>query len=246
MRRVIAILAALTLPLAFAAHASAADKVYVQLNEEGIKQALVKKAYGPPWLGKVVNPIVKVEMTGVKPMECTTKGTVIKGMKSSSYGYSFMEFAQSKAGHYMDFQQWLYQYPNGEDAFAAWTDLLDKAKGCAGTHTHTVYDEQNQELVTFQVKITVFEGLPQYGYNSLVINEDVLVTSELASGAKYKDASDEISIWRFDGNAITESELNKFVPKYKKWVFSEAQIATIETLSFLAMQRYHLAAYKSV
>jgi hypothetical protein len=38
----------------------------------------------------------------------------------------------------------------------------------------------------------------------------------------------------------------KDVPKQKNWVFSEPQIATVETLALLATQRYHLMAYKAL
>ena len=38
----------------------------------------------------------------------------------------------------------------------------------------------------------------------------------------------------------------KDVPKQKNWVFSEPQVATVETLALLAIQRYHLSALKSL
>ena len=50
----------------------------------------------------------------------------------------------------------------------------------------------------------------------------------------------------YTGAAIIEVEANKFVPKQKNWVFSEPQIATIETMALVAIQRYHLYALKAV
>ena len=246
MRRAIAVLAAFALPLALATQASAAEKEYVTLNTEGIKQALVKKSWGPPWLGKVLNPEVIVKDTGVKPEECFTRDKTIKGFKSSSYGYSFMEFQQSKEGHYIDFQEHLYQYPDGEQAFDAWTDLVAKAKSCEGSHKHYIRDANGNVVGETKVVITVREGPVQYGMTSFIINEDVQIIEEMPDGAVYQDSADEISIWSQNGFAIIETELNKFVPKYKKFTFSDAQISTAITMSLLATQRYHLTALKTV
>ncbi|MFM9134717.1 MAG: hypothetical protein ACKOT0_04670 [bacterium] len=246
MRRAIAALAALTLPLALATQAQAAEKEYVTLNSKGITQALIKKAWGPPWLGKVINPVVEAKETGMKPEECFTRDKTIKGFKSSAYGYSYMEFEQSKEGHYIDFQEHLYQYPDGEQAFDAWTDLVAKAKSCAGTHKHYIRDANGNIVGETKVIITVKEGPVQYGMTSFIINEDVQIIEEMPDGAVYQDSADEISIWSQNGLAIIETELNKFVPKYKKFTFSDAQVSTAITMSLLATQRYHLTALKTV
>ena len=79
------------------------------------------------------------------------------------------------------------------------------------------------------------------------IEVEKALDSQPTPGAKpTRESSDEISIWMYDGMAIIEVEANKFVPKQKNWVFSAPQIATVETLALVAIQRYHHYALKAV
>ena len=49
-----------------------------------------------------------------------------------------------------------------------------------------------------------------------------------------------------DRSQSSSGEANKFVPKLENWVFSEPQIATVETLAPVALQRYPLATLKAI
>jgi len=239
---------ALTLPLMVApvSPATAAELEYVQLNEKGLKQILLKKSWGPGWLGRVDLYEAKVSAKGAKPTECYTKGTPIKGEKSSSHASMFMDLAQGKEGHLFDIAEFVYQYDSVQTAQFAWQQLLNKAGACAGTHKHEIKDESGKKIGEATVEIEVFTEPGMYGQQQLIINEDVQYVEPTPGAVPTRASADEISIWMYDGAAIIEVEANKFVPKQKNWVFSEPQIATIETLALVAIQRYHLTALKAV
>ena len=248
MRRLIAALAAATLvPLvAFVSPAHAADLEYVALNEKGMKQIRIKKSWHPRWLGTLDTYAAKVDTRGARPIECFTKGTVIKGEKSSSFSYMTMDFAQKKDGHFLDIAQAVYQYRDVQTAEFAWQRLVSAAGTCAGTHTHEIKDASGKKIGTASVKITVLTRPGMYGQQQLIINEDVQYEEPTPGAVPSRQSSDQLSIWMYDGMAIVQVEANKFVPKQKNWVFSEPQIATVETLALLAIQRYHLTALKAV
>jgi hypothetical protein len=247
MRRLTAASAALLLPLlALAAPASAAELEYVALNETGLKRTLIKKSWGPGWLGPVDAYATNVSMKGAKPQECFTKGTPVRGEKSSSVATMAMVFGQNKEDHFLNMRQAVYQYKDVQTAEFAWQQLVSRAGVCAGTHTHDIKDSSGTKIGTGTVKISVFTEPGMYGQQQLIINEDVQLTEPLPGGIATQESADEISIWMYDGMAIVEVEANKFVPKQKNWVFSEPQIATVETLALVAIQRYHLAALKAI
>lgn len=246
MRRVVALAAALLLPLALAGQASAAELEYVQLNEKGLKQVLLKKSWAPRWLGTVDDYQTSVSMTGVKPQECYTKGKTIKGEKSASFSSAFMDLAQSKEGHALDITHAVYQYADVQTAEFAWQQLVSAAGSCAGSHTHEIKDDTGKKIGTATVNIEVIVRPGMYGQEQLIINQDVQYVEPTPGAAPSRESADEISIWMYDGAAIVEVEANKFVPKQKNWVFSEPQIATVETLALVAIQRYHLYALKAV
>ena len=232
--------------LALSVPAHAADLEYVALNEQGMKQILIKKSWGPGWFGPVGEYGAEVTMKGAKPEECTTKGTTIKGEKSSAASVMGMNFIQSKEGHYLDIAQAVYQYKDVQTAEFAWQQLVNAAGSCAGTHSHDILDAEGKKIGTTTVKISVLTKPGMYGQEQLIINEDVQYVEPSPGAQPSRQSSDEISIWMYDGMAIVEVEANKFVPKQKNWVFSEPQIATVETLALVAIQRYHLYALKAV
>ncbi|MFZ8910289.1 MAG: hypothetical protein ACO20A_06505 [Candidatus Nanopelagicales bacterium] len=243
MRRLIALAASAAIAsLAISVPASAAELEYVALNEKGMKQILIKKSWHPRWLGTLDKYEAAVNMKGARPEECATKGKVIKGEKSSSASGMFMDFKQNKEGHFLDVAQFVYQYKDVQTAEFAWQQLVNAAGACAGTHTHDIKDDAGDKIGTATVKISVFTEPGMYGQQQLIINEDVQYVEPLPGAQPSRESSDEISIWMYDGMAIIEVEANKFVPKQKNWVFSEPQIATLETLALLASQRYHLPA----
>ena len=247
MRRILAATAALVIvPLAFASMAKAADTEYVQLNEKGLKQTLIKKSWAPGWLGTVDSYDSKVSSKGAKPYECYTKGSPVKGEKSSTSASMYMDLKQNKPGHIFQIGQYVYQYDSVQTAQFAWQDLIAKAGSCAGTHEHTLKDDTGTKIGTATVTIKVFTEPGMYGQEQLIINEDVQYVEPTPGAVPSRESADELSIWVYDGATIIEVEANKFVPKQKNWVFSEPQIATIETLALVAIQRYHLAALRAL
>jgi len=232
--------------LALSVPAQAADLEYVALNEKGMKQILIKKSWAPGWLGKLDSYVAEVSTKGAKPEECKTKGETITGEKSSSFSYMSMDFAQNKEGHTLDAAQYVYQYKDVQTAEFAWQQLVSKAGSCAGTHTHEIKDTSGKKIGEKTVEIEVITRQGMYGQQQLIINEDVQYVEPTPGAVPSRESSDEISIWMYDGLAIIEVEANKFVPKQKNWVFSPPQIATIETLALVAIQRYHLYALKAV
>ena len=233
--------------LALSVPASAADLEYVSLNEKGLKQALLKKSWAPGWLGKLDIYNAEVMMgKGAKPTECATTDSVITSNKSVDFAYAYMDFAQNKEGHLLDVAQNVYQYKDVASAEQAWQILLDAAGACAGTQTHNIKDESGKVIGKATSVVEVFTEPGMYGQVQLVINEDVRYDEPLPGGTDTRASADEISIWMYDGMTIIETESNKYVPKQKNWVFSEPQIATIETLALVTIQRYHLAALKAV
>ena len=232
--------------LAISVPAQAAEKEYVALNEQGMKQVLIKKSWHPRWLGTIDGYETTVNMKGARPVECYTKGKPVKGERSSAFSGMAMEFKQNKADHFLDVAQFVYQYKDVQTAEFAWQGLLDAAGSCAGTHTHEIKDSSGTKIGTATVEITVFTEPGMYGQQQLIINEDVKYVEPTPGAQPTRESSDEISIWMYNGAAIIEVEANKFVPKQKNWVFSEPQIATIETLALLAIQRYHLTALKAL
>ncbi len=247
MRRIIVLAACAAIAsLSISVPAQAADKEYVALNEKGMKQVLIKKSWHPRWFGTLDDYATEVSMKGARPEECYTKGTRIKGQKSSAFSAMAMDFAQNKEDHFLDVAQFVYQYKDVQTAEFAWQQLLNAADSCAGTHTHDIKDSSGTKIGTATVEITVFVEPGMYGQQQLIINEDVKYVEPTPGAKPSRESSDEISIWMYDGAAIIEVEANKFVPKQKNWVFSEPQIATIETLALLAIQRYHLTALKAL
>jgi hypothetical protein len=247
MRRLLAAASAAAFAtLAISVPASAAETEYVALNDKGMKQVLLKKSWAPGWLGTLDIYEAKADTKGAKPTECFTKGTAVQGQKSSSFSYMMMDFAQNKADHFLDVAQFVYQYKDVQTAEFAWQDLINKAGSCAGTFTHTIKDASGKKIGTADVTIEVIVRKGMYGQQQLIINEDVQYEEPTPGAKPSRESGDELSIWMYDGMAIVEVEANKFVPKQKNWVFSPPQIATIETLALVAIQRYHLYAVKAV
>ena len=246
MRRLLATAAAAALAtLAISVPAQAADKAYVALNEKGLKQVLIKKSWGPAWLGPVDEYETNVAMTGLRPELCVVNGKVIKGEKSSSHSDMFMNFAQSKEGHLLLLQQYVYQYKDVQTAEFAWQQLLNASSSCPGTITEDLV--QNGEKVgTATVKTSVFIEPSMYGQDQLIINGDVQIDEPIPGGVGSREAADQLQIFTYTGSAIVQISAYKDVPKQKNWVFSEPQVATVETLALLAIQRYHLMAYKAL
>lgn len=246
MRRTAAIIAAALLPFALIGQAQAADLEYVQLNEKGLKQILLKESWIPKWLGTTDLYEAKVSLKGMTPVECYTKGTPIKGAKSSNGSMMSADVKQSKEGHVFDVAQFVYQYADVQTAEFAWQKLLNAAGACAGTHKHDIKNDAGEKIGEATVNIEVITRQGMYGQQQLIINEDVQYVEPEPGATPSRESADEISIWMYTGAAIIEVEANKFVPKQKNWVFSEPQIATIETLALVAIQRYHLYALKAV
>ena len=246
MHRLAAIAAAALLPFALIGQAQAAELEYVQLNEKGLKQILLKESWIPKWLGTTERYEAKVSLKGMTPVECYTKGTPVKGSKSSNGSMMAADIKQNKEGHFLDVAQFVYQYADVQTAEFAWQKLLDNAGACAGTHKHDIKNDAGEKIGEATVNIEVIVRQGMYGQQQLIINEDVQYVEPEPGATPSRQSADEISIWMYDGAAIIEVEANKFVPKQKNWVFSEPQIATIETMALVAIQRYHLYALKAV
>lgn len=246
MRRALALATVALIGLAIPmTTASAATHEYVTLNDKGLNTALVKKMLAPPWLGKVRDSKVTVQgSTGQKPVECDNSDNIITGKKSSSFATSWIDF-DVKEENWLDMRQNLFQYKDVASANAAWKVLQDSINSCAGTWDYTFKGDDGKEIKTKTV-ITVLPGVSQYGVRQLIVNADVQYDGDYPGDKAARESADEISIWSLDGMAIIEVEVNKYVPKYKKWTFSEPQIATVETMQLVATQRYHLTAYKTV
>lgn len=249
MRRFLLALAATALPaslLVAAPSAQAADLEYVTLNAKGLKQTLIKKSWGPLWLGGVATHEEAVSDKGAKPTECYSGGKPVKGEKSSTSAAMATVFKQNKADHYLDIAQFVYQYDSVQTAEFAWQDLQNKASACVGTYVHPIKDKSGTKIgeATVVVSVDFMNGM--YGQQQMVITEDVQYDKPWPGGVDTRNSADQISIWNYDGMTIMEVEANKFVPKQKNFVFSDPQIRTIETLALVTIQRYHLAALKAV
>ena len=246
MRRLLAAASAAAFAtLAISVPAQAAALEYVTLNEKGLKQILIKKSWAPGWLGTLDAYEAEVSNKGVKPTECYTKGSPVQGEKSSSYSAMTMDFAQNKEGHVLDMAQFVYQYKDVQTAEFAWQQLLSKAGACAGTHTHEIKDDSGKKIGEATVNIEVIVEKGMYGQQQVIVNQDVLLTPIDSKNPSVASA-DVLSVWMYDGMAIVNVSAFKLVPKQKGWVFSAPQIATIETLALVAIQRYHLYALKAV
>ena len=70
MRRTAALIAAALLPFALIGQAQAADLEYVQLNEKGLKQILLKESWIPKWLGTTDLYEAKVSLKGMIQLSC--------------------------------------------------------------------------------------------------------------------------------------------------------------------------------
>ena len=247
MRRIAAIAAAALLPFALVGQAQASSHVYTALNEKGLKQILLKKSWMPLWMGGVPEQYeAKVSLKGMKPTECFTKGTPIEAPKSKDGSMMATVYKQNKAEHYLDIIQNVYQYADVQSAEFAWQKLVNASNACVGTHTHAIKDSSGTKIGEVTVKIEAFVAESMYGQSQLIINEDVQYVEPEPGAKPTIESADEISIWTYTGAAIIEVESNKFVPKQKNWVFSAPQIATIEALALVALQRYHLYSYKAL
>lgn len=246
MRRLLAAAAAAAIAsLAISVPAQATELVYVALNEKGLKQVLIKKSWGPAWFGPVDEYETQVSMTGLKPELCDVNGKVIKGEKSSSHSGMFMSFTQSKQDHLLLLQQYVFQYKDVQTAEFAWQQLLNASTSCPGTITEDVVQD-GKKVGTATVKTSVFVEPSMYGQDQLIINTDVQLDKPLPGGTGSRESADQLQIFTYTGAAIVEISAYKDVPKQKNWVFSEPQVATVETLALLAIQRYHLTALKSL
>lgn len=251
MRRAIALATAAVIgiagPVALTSSASAATHEYVTLNAKGLNTALVKKMLAPRWFGQVADSKVTVdESKGSKPIECDNINNVITTTKSSSFATSFIDYKQSKPQTFLDTTENLWQYKDVSSAQYAWKVFNDSVQACAGTWDYTFTTDDGKTINTKTV-ITVSEGVAQYnGVKQIIVNQDVQYDGDYPGDKAARTSADQLSIWSWDGMALIEFESNKYVPKYKKWTFSDPQVATIEALQLLAAQRYHLAAYKTI
>ena len=137
MRRLVAIAAAALLPLAVVGQAQAVDKEYVQLNEKGLKQILIKKGWGPGWMGKVDTYTADVSLKGAKPIECATTDSIITGTKSSSFSAMVMDFNQGDAGNLLDVRENVYQYKDVASAQKGWQVLRRRGRRMWATRLTT-------------------------------------------------------------------------------------------------------------
>ena len=218
---------------------------YVTLNEQGLRQVLLKQSWGPAWFGPVADYAASASMTGARPDLCSVNNKAVKGEKSSSHARMGMDFKQSKEGHLLILAQNVYQYADVQSAEFAWQRLVSASSACAGTRTETIV-QNGKKVGTATLKTKVFVEPSMYGQDQLVINVDVQVDKPLPGGMGTRESADEISIFTYTGAAIVEIDVYKDVPKKKNWVFSAPQVATVETLALLAIQRYHLTAYKAL
>lgn len=246
MRRTLAAAAAAAIAsLAISVPAQAAELVYVALNEKGLKQVLIKKSWGPAWFGPVDNYEASSSMSGLKLEVCDVNGKVIKGEKATSHSSMFMNFAQSKQDHLLQLQQFVFKYKDVQTAEFAWQQLLSVSTSCVGTTTENIV-QNGKKVGTATVKTSVFVEPSMYGQDQLIINTDVQLDKPLPGGTGSRESADQLRIFTYTGAAIVEISAYKDVPKQKNWVFSKPQVATVETLALLAIQRYHLTALKSL
>lgn len=246
MPRVLTAVIALCASLAVTwAPAHAAELEYVTLNEQGLKRVLLKESWGPAWFGPVDGYAASSSMTGARPAICSINNKTVKGEKSSSHAQMGMDFTQSKEGHLLILKQNVYQYADVQAAELAWQRLVSASGACAGTRTESIV-QNGKKVGTATLKTKVLVKPSMYGQDQLVINVDVQVDEPLPGGVGTRESADEISIFTYAGAAIVEIDVYKDVPKKKNWVFSPPQIATVETLALLAIQRYHLTAYKAI
>ena len=109
-----------------------------------------------------------------------------------------------------------------------------------------VFVEDGEKVGTATVKTSVFIEPSMYGQDQLIINGDVQIDEPRPGSVDSRKAADQLQIFTYTGAAIVQISAYKDVPKQKNWVFSEPQVATVETLALLAIQRYHLMAYKAL
>ena len=240
--------ACVTLFLAVAvmpAPAQAGQGEYVILNAEGLEKVLLEESWGPAWFGPVDGYSATATMSGARPEVCSVKGKSIKGTKSAAHADMGMDFQQSKANHLLVLNQHVYQYADVKAADSAWQELTDLSTSCAGKRTETIV-ENGKKVGTLTLITQVFVRPSMYGQDQVIINVDMQIDEPQPGGSPTRESADQISIFTYTGAAIVEVEAYKDVPKRKKWVFSEPQVATMETLALLAIQRYHLAAYKAL
>lgn len=246
MRRLLAAATAAALAtLTISVPAQAAEKEYVALNEQGMKQVLIKKSWGPKWFGPVESYEAKSSTQGAKPELCDINAKTIKGPKSAQHSRMQMGFTQNKADHLLAVQQDIFQYADVNAGEAAWNQLVAASNSCVGTQVKDIVVD-GTKVGTATVKTTVIVRPSMYNQDQLIVNVDIQLDKPLPGGTGTIESADLINTFTYTGAAISQVAAYKYVPKQKNWVFSEPQIATIETLALLAIQRYHLTALKAL
>jgi hypothetical protein len=231
--------------LAISVPAAAAETEYVALNEQGMKQVLLKKSWAPGWLGALESYNAKTSTSGAKPGLCNSQGKIIKGTKSAQHSQMEMVFTQTKKDHFLNAQQFVYQYADVNAGEAAWQQLVEASNSCIGTQTIDIM-ENGKKVGTATVRNSVFIKPSMYNQDQVIINIDVQLNKPLPGGTATLDSADVINIFTYTGAAISQVAVYKYVPKQKNFVFSEPQVTTVETLALLGIQRYHLYAVKAL
>lgn len=247
MRKVIALVAALAIPFAIASQASATELVYTALNKKGIKQVQITSDVVPAWFGKPVkNGYQKGAAKNQTPWICSTKNeSEILGPSAPLSGFAEIPL-KSKKNNFFDVSEDLYQYADETTALAAWRTIEAEIAKCAGTYTHNIKDKKGNVVQTTTTTITV-ERLRDLGASNVwLVKEDVATTQALPKKAVKEWASDEISVWAWNGLAVVEVEADKFTSGTNKWNFSMAEESQVITMLHLAVDNYKAGAIKAL
>lgn len=222
---------------------------YRTLGTEGLLAVSLDASLSPPWFPAVRNAdraasAAENRITACVRGEGDEYIRATEGPVPTTRAYGFINYGRLPTEGYMNMIQRIYEFATVQDAQAAMRALRAAVAACTKPYQVPYYEEQPDGSFAVVGKIvassTTSNGDIQYGRRSLIIDSTSYGTRDGQSSPDRTGSG--YSIFRVVGRAITEVEASKALMKNVKTALSLQERTTVNALSQLVTERYHVVA----